>query len=386
MSDLKKCGECDCPPDVNGARNDFVSCQTSKCVWHNCDFTPAAWEKLQSLPRPSPVVQEVAREMRDGLALAAGKYPPGFEWWVTEARDWAARLDQSAPGVGEVGSVWVTLDPNEYILQAFATRPPAEEYIADREDSHGWTVEEVVVRGTPPVPKAEAGSVYLKLQDHMNGQDCGVEGVCFTSDFEGVHAGPVPVIGAPEAGGCEPCHICKKRKCESGEGYCSAVHFPDRAVAALQRAERVKEMERAIRDIPRYEMWTPHNSECVHDTREDDGYWVKHADIVDLADTPAEWLARNNRKETFALEHLCGWNGCQRPVRHKDDRCDEHQATPPAEQAAASPRAEALRRAREQMDRSYGEGSGEETVTAWIALRATVREILDYIKAQERDS
>ena len=56
------------------------------------------------------------------------------------------------------------------------------------------------------------------------------------------------------------------------------------------RAPVVAELEERIKGLPRYDLWAPRNSECVHDSRSDDGDWVKYEDIDDLFDAPADKL------------------------------------------------------------------------------------------------
>ncbi len=147
---------------------------------------------------PSQAVQEVAREMRDGLALAAKKYPPGFEWWVTAARDWAARLDQSAPGSVYVG---IQSDGGYWgmpLIQTFATQEAMEKWVAEKDSiRHG---EFQHVHGTPQ-PKAEAGDYWI-----VRGPDKALRAFETETEARGIadsYCDAFPVIGAPVKGECE---------------------------------------------------------------------------------------------------------------------------------------------------------------------------------------
>lgn len=179
-------------------RDDAAACGKEGCALHGNPMKPAAW---QALPRPSPAVQEVAREMRDGLALAAKKYPPGFEWWVTEVRDWASRLDQSAPGVGTPGEVWVVTDRPSHVMGVYATNKDAEDRIAEIGDI-GLIPVKREVHGSPPKVLVETDADgYEEVVGFAPEQP--------KAEYRDYVRLKVPVIGAPEAGEYNPFRITR---------------------------------------------------------------------------------------------------------------------------------------------------------------------------------
>lgn len=105
------------------------------------------------------------------------------------------------------------------------------------------------LRRTFPRPSTEAGAIARETKelcvalyrDHRNGHLDRCEPVKNIEHYgKWLHrlADRLSQIAEPGECGCgdnccEVCHICKKRRCQPGEDYCSAAHIPDRIKALL---------------------------------------------------------------------------------------------------------------------------------------------------------
>ena len=187
MSDLKKCPICSATADSDGPR------KSAKCADDTC---PAGrqwvcWEMWQRLPRVSSDAQEVARETP---TIQCATCHGDLVWAVNATRDrYIVTACEQCAAAGETPpEITITLGEGGHDLPRAYARA---DLVPDDPDIS-------IFGGVPVIGVAAAGetqgSVYLQLHDHMWGKDCGVKAVHLTSNFEGVHAGPVPVHGAPK--------------------------------------------------------------------------------------------------------------------------------------------------------------------------------------------
>lgn len=116
---LTVCRECNKHPDVNGAKNDFVSCSTPECIWHNCDFTPEAWERLQAASRQSNELAAIVEELREDIIPFQNKP------LQLHLERLATSLEAAASGMG-VAKVWILTDGT--IAKASIAKPTSSDF------------------------------------------------------------------------------------------------------------------------------------------------------------------------------------------------------------------------------------------------------------------
>lgn len=190
---LKPCPLCSATADSDGPR------KSAKCADDTC---PAGrqwvcWEMWQRLPRVSSDAQEVARETP---TIQCATCHGDLVWAVNATRDrYIVTACEQCAAAGETPpEITITLGEGGHDLPRAYARA---DLVPDDPDIS-------IFGGVPVIGVAAAGetqgSVYLQLHDHMWGKDCGVKAVHLTSNFEGVHAGPVPVHGAPKPKGEYP--------------------------------------------------------------------------------------------------------------------------------------------------------------------------------------
>ncbi len=120
-----------------------VSCSDKTCVMHLSDMPPACWSALPRLSdAATKIAAEIQAELKEDCHYEGARYASVL---CETLQRWFSCLSSGV--AREPREVWGTLGPSGFVLQVFASREDAEGYIADREDSHGWTVELLVIRG-----------------------------------------------------------------------------------------------------------------------------------------------------------------------------------------------------------------------------------------------
>jgi hypothetical protein len=129
-----------------------------------------------------------------------GKVCPECKKTVTLVHD-----TPEQPKPEPIREVWGTLGPDGFVLQVFHTKEAAEKYVAERDGKQSWTVEQLIIHGTPPKvePVTEVWVSLLNPDEEKRTVRVGTSpnwargGVPESTQKM---FGPLPIYGAPKQG------------------------------------------------------------------------------------------------------------------------------------------------------------------------------------------